>query len=79
MSDYSKTQFDLTYSYVFVADYDTTDDEDEPEEFQIVVVRAKDDAPLEANWSMLIESDSINYGMKFFKRIDNTFLFFSGS
>jgi hypothetical protein len=49
---------------LFLADYNTTDDTLDPEEFQIVVVPAKDGTLLEADWSMLIESDVMHYSMK---------------
>jgi hypothetical protein len=48
----------------FLADYDTTDDEDDPEEFQIVVLLATGETQLKVDWSTLIESDVMHYGMK---------------
>jgi hypothetical protein len=52
-------------------------DTDEPDEFQITVVRAKDDVPLEADWPNLIESDNICYSKKSLKKMQTIrFCFF---
>jgi hypothetical protein len=60
----------------FLADYDSTDDTDEPEEFQITVVPVKGDALSEADWPMSADSNLIHYGMRPLKNANCKFFFF---